>query len=275
MDKLLRILQKKPKLYEKTQYNIWDNEHVSKGMLQAHLNESLDSASRNIKFVNSSVNWISILFPPTRYHNLLDLGCGPGIYTERFYQKGYHVTGIDISKRSIDYARQFAKKNEMNIHYILGNYIELEFQRSYDLITLIYCDFGVLSPHERYTLLKKVYHSLSWQGIFLFDVFTSAKYSGYEEKHTWEAQNNGFWSSSPHLCLHSFYRYDEESTYLNQYTIVTENEICLFNVWEHTFTFQELEDDLKMIGFRDICFYGNVAGEKHFQDNTICVIAKK
>ena len=100
MDKLLSFLQVKPKLYEKTQYNIWDNDYVSKGMLQAHLDESLDSASRNIKFVNKSVNWISELFPPTKYHNLLDLGCGPGIYTERFYNRGYYVTGIDISKRS-------------------------------------------------------------------------------------------------------------------------------------------------------------------------------
>ena len=137
MDKLLSFLQVKPKLYEKTQYNIWDNDYVSKGMLQAHLDESLDSASRNIKFVNKSVNWISELFPPTKYHNLLDLGCGPGIYTERFYNRGYYVTGIDISKRSIMYAKQSAMKNNMNIDYILNSYIEYEFQKTFDLVTLI------------------------------------------------------------------------------------------------------------------------------------------
>ncbi len=165
MDKLLSFLQVKPKLYEKTQYNIWDNDYVSKGMLQAHLDESLDSASRNIKFVNKSVNWISELFPPTKYHNLLDLGCGPGIYTERFYNRGYYVTGIDISKRSIMYAKQSAMKNNMNIDYILNSYIEYEFQKTFDLVTLIYCDYGVLSPQERHTLLKKVYHVLSQQGV--------------------------------------------------------------------------------------------------------------
>ena len=275
MDKLLSFLQVKPKLYEKTQYNIWDNDYVSKGMLQAHLDESLDSASRNIKFVNKSVNWISELFPPTKYHNLLDLGCGPGIYTERFYNRGYYVTGIDISKRSIMYAKQSAMKNNMNIDYILNSYIEYEFQKTFDLVTLIYCDYGVLSPQERHTLLKKVYHVLSQQGVFIFDVFTPAKYYGCKEERSWEAQDNGFWSSSPHLLLHSFYCYSEQNTYLNQYVVITEDEICHYNVWEHAFTVQELKNDLEAVGFQDISFYGNFAVENNCQENKIWVVAIK
>ena len=91
MDKLLSFLQVKPKLYEKTQYNIWDNDYVSKGMLQAHLDESLDSASRNIKFVNKSVNWISELFPPTKYHNLLDLAGKTMQPLPRYVSAEFHI----------------------------------------------------------------------------------------------------------------------------------------------------------------------------------------
>lgn len=173
------------------------------------------------------------------------------------------------------YAKQSAMKNNMNIDYILNSYIEYEFQKTFDLVTLIYCDYGVLSPQERHTLLKKVYHVLSQQGVFIFDVFTPAKYYGCKEERSWEAQDNGFWSSSPHLLLHSFYCYSEQNTYLNQYVVITEDEICHYNVWEHAFTVQELKNDLEAVGFQDISFYGNVAGENNCQENTICVVARK
>ncbi len=42
---------------------------------------------------------------------LLDLGCGAGIYSELLYDKGFSVTGIDFSKRSIEYAQNHAKRN--------------------------------------------------------------------------------------------------------------------------------------------------------------------
>jgi len=32
---------------------------------------------------------------------------------------------------------------------------------------------------------------------------------------------------------------------------------------------------LEAVGFQDISFYGNVAGENNCQENTICVVARK
>ena len=57
-----------------------------------------------------------------RDSNLLDLGCGPGIYAELFYQYGYQVTGIDLSKRSISYAQASAKQKGFDIIYLRSDY---------------------------------------------------------------------------------------------------------------------------------------------------------
>ena len=85
---------KKPPLYTKTQIPFWDDEHISSQMLKAHLAPDFEGASRKLQFIEKSVRWIEELVPATSYHQLIDFGCGPGIYAEKFTQAGYKVTGI-------------------------------------------------------------------------------------------------------------------------------------------------------------------------------------
>jgi 2-polyprenyl-3-methyl-5-hydroxy-6-metoxy-1,4-benzoquinol methylase len=91
-------------------------------MLKAHLDPTWDAASRNHAFIAKSVDWITQIAPPMQYMKLLDLGCGPGLYAERFNTKGYEVTGIDYSHRSLDYARNSALQNGSDITYIYQDY---------------------------------------------------------------------------------------------------------------------------------------------------------
>ena len=98
MKDLLKILKEKPALYEPSPRNMWDDPHISKQMLAAHLDEGFDSATRKMGFVKESVGWIACTLPPARYKRLLDLGCGPGIYAELFCRNGYEVTGVEDRK---------------------------------------------------------------------------------------------------------------------------------------------------------------------------------
>ena len=102
MKNIFSIICEKPELFEESQKNMWNDEYISKNMLKAHLNKNLDSATRNYDFVKQSVEWIARILPPTEYPNLLDLGCGPGIYGELFFEKGYNVKGVDLSERSME-----------------------------------------------------------------------------------------------------------------------------------------------------------------------------
>jgi len=79
----------KPVLYAPSTSAFWDDEHISKGMLQAHLNPNWEAASRKHDFIDKSVNWIAGVAPPTEFKFLLDLGCGPGLYSERFSSAGF------------------------------------------------------------------------------------------------------------------------------------------------------------------------------------------
>jgi 2-polyprenyl-3-methyl-5-hydroxy-6-metoxy-1,4-benzoquinol methylase len=273
---LLNLLKERPKLYEPSTSKFWDDEHISKGMLEAHLNPEWDAATRNHKFIDKSVEWITGITEGNENSKLLDLGCGPGLYAERFYHKNYQVTGIDFSARSVQYASESAKSKGLQITYLYQNYLLLSYQEEFDVITLIYCDFGVLSDLDRKTLLDRIYHALKPGGTLIFDVFTPKRYEGIKENNHFSYHKEGFWNKEPHTCLESLYRYDECNTILNQCIVLTENTTQCYNIWEHTFTPEELRKDLTQANFKKYEFYGDVAGAEYSEDkDIICVVARK
>ena len=266
----------KPELYAPSTANFWDDEHISKGLLTAHLNPDWDAATRNHTFLEKSVAWITEIAPPLPYKQLLDLGCGPGLYAERFYNEGYSVVGVDFSKRSIAYAKEVSSQNKSNIQYHYQNYLHIDFTEQFDLITLIYCDYAPLSKSNRQLLLNLVYRALKPTGKFIFDVFTPKMRK--PESHSWYySQDSGFWHESPHLCLESVYQYDDEDkTELRQTIVCTEEAINCYNIWDHFFTKESLLSEIQPIGFSNCEFYGDVAGaEFSVASETICCVLTK
>jgi len=267
---------KKPELYAPGTGLFWDDEHISKGLLEAHLNPDRDAATRKHDFVEKSVRWISSIAPPEQYKKLLDLGCGPGFYAELFHKAGYVVTGIDFSRRSIEYAKKQAECNKSNIVYHYRNYLTIDYKEQFDVITLIYCDYAVLSITDRHLLMEKAYQALKPNGKFIFDVFTPRMRKS--ESHTWYyCENGGFWSEKPHICLESVYQYDDEdNTELTQTIVITEDTVKCYNIWDHYFTREALVSEIQHAGFGSYEFYGDIAG-KEYSDagETICVVLTK
>jgi SAM-dependent methyltransferase len=266
----------KPKLYTPSTNKFWDDEHISKGMLAAHLNPNWDAATRKPEFLDRSVNWISKIAPSSQYKFLLDLGCGPGLYAERFNNAGYSVTGVDFSRRSISYAKEQSLFNNSNIEYNYQNYLTIDYVEQFDIITLIYCDYAALSIADRLILLEKVYRALKPDGKFIFDVFTPLMRKN--EGRIWDySEKGGFWSEKPHICLESVYQYDDEDkTELRQAIVITDESVNCYNIWDHFFTKETLISEIRPIGFNSFEFYGDIAG-KEFSDTgeTICCVFTK
>ena len=146
----LTSIFEKPKAFEHANSTeLWNNPYISTQMLLAHLDPNIDSASRNKKFMGRSIHWIVQKFNVTDLKSkILDLGCGPGLYTHEFAKAGAQVTGIDVSRNSIEYASKKAKEENLDIEYINANYVTYDFKKKYDLVTLIYDDYCVLSPDD-------------------------------------------------------------------------------------------------------------------------------
>lgn len=169
---LLHYVSCKPSLYAPSTKAFWDDEQISRFMLEAHLDPNLEAATRKYDFVCASAAWILEHWKPQNGDRLLDLGCGPGIYAELFCKGGLSVTGLDISRRSIAYAKEQAKEKRLDIEYLCENYLDMDYEDCFDIVTLIYCDFGVLSPSDRHRLLRKVRKALRKDGFLVLDGFT-------------------------------------------------------------------------------------------------------
>lgn len=276
----LAALMKRPKLYEKgtSEYSeIWTDEHISKGMLDAHLNPDWDAATRNHTFVQNAAKWIGTIAPAAKYPVLLDLGCGPGIYAELFHGVGYQVTGVDFSKRSITYAQNSAKEKGLPIEYNLQNYLTLNFVEQFDLATLIYFEYGVFTLEDRVKLLANIHAALKPGGLLIFDINTPPYLADHEESASWNYESNeSFFSPHPHLELNSVFLYEGKRTKCDRHIIITEQGVKSFNLWEHTFTKDELVHDLSVAGFGVKNFYGNIVGADYTDEGKeVCVIAQK
>lgn len=165
---LLKTAQK-PEIYTQGTAVMWVDEYISTQLLETHLNPDIELASRKKATIASTVEWILQRVPGDRL-SILDLGCGPGLYTEKLAENGHKVTGMDFSANSIRYARKSATSKRLNITYIQQNYLELAEENKYDLILMIFTDFGVLLPDQREILLGNIYRALKPGGKFLFDV---------------------------------------------------------------------------------------------------------
>lgn len=239
-----------PKPYDKGTAVMWTDKYISKQLLASHINSDIDIASRKAESIDLTTQWIiKQLGDKAR---VLDLGCGPGLYTQRIANAGHRVTGMDFSQSSIDYAKQQADSAGLDIDYVCGNYLETDFGSGYDLIMMIYCDFGVLSLEDRQRLLSKVYDALSPGGMFIFDTLNEKTIKNLTFQKSWEIAEHGFWKSTPYLHLSESFHFPENKATLDQHIVINEdgnNQIYRF--WNHYFDSADIENIVLPFGFTD------------------------
>ena len=276
-DELERINDRPEPFQFYTASDLWTDEHTSKQMLSFHLNEVIDVSSRNAEFINQSTEWIATEFNIGKDSKIADFGCGPGLYAAHLAKHGAHVTGIDFSERSIEYAKDIATREQLNISYVNQNYLEFETQDRFNLVLMIMCDFCALSPTQRKRLLSKFYKILKPGGSVLLDVYSLSAFEQREETATYEEnQLNGFWSPNKYYGFLNTFKYDNEKIVLDKYTIIESERTRTVYNWLQYFTPEDLEREFKEAGLSIKGFYSDVAGTLYDpESNEFAAIANK
>ncbi len=260
-----------------TASDLWADEHTSGQMLTFHLNEDIDVSSRNAAFIDRSVEWIVSRFNVCAGTKIADFGCGPGLYATRLAQKLADVTGIDFSKRSIQYAQEVATREGLSINYVNQNYLEFETDDRFNLIMMIMCDFCALSPIQRRKMLSKFNTILNPGGSVLIDVYSLAAFCLREETATYEANLlNGFWSPNKYYGFLNTFKYEKEKVVLDKYSLIEASSTRTVYNWLQYFSPKELEKEFVECGFEIEKIYSDVAGSQ-FDPETIeiAIVAKK
>jgi 2-polyprenyl-3-methyl-5-hydroxy-6-metoxy-1,4-benzoquinol methylase len=278
MFKELKEINSRPAPFQfYTADDLWADKHTSRQMLEYHLNESVDMSSRNRNFIDRSVKWIVSRFGVNETTEIADVGCGPGLYTERLSEQGAIVTGIDFSENSIKYAKQAATRKDLEISYVLMNYLDFDTPDRFDLIIMIMCDFCALSPDQRKTMLSKFYALLKPEGSVLLDVYSLNSFKLREESANYELnQLNGFWSPDDYYCFVNTFKYDKEKVILDKYTVIEKARKRTVYNWLQYFSEDSLRNEFEENGFKIKELYSDVTGKALTSDSgEIAIVAGK
>ena len=257
----LQKLQLRPALFAPGEALFWDDPHISEQMLTAHLDAKSDAASRRPQIINGEVAWLIEGLQLDEGAALLDMGCGPGLYASRLAQRGFHVTGVDYSVRSLACAQDYAQECCLDIDYILHDYLTLDFEAQFDGVLLINGDFCTLSPGKRSQLLKNIHRALKPAGRFALDVFTRRHREHYRVANQWYVAEQGFWRRGKHIVLEEGFDYPSSDVLLNQYIIVeADGTTAVYRTWFQNYTAQSITAELQANGFSIEYFGGNLRG---------------
>ena len=261
----LMNINSKPRQFEFYDSEVlWNTPHISKKMLEFHLDAEVNSASRKKLFIERSIAWMQSYFSVKDGTRICDFGCGPGLYTLGFAQLGASVTGVDFSQNSIEYAKKIAVEEQIRINYVLDNYLDYETDEKFDLITMIMCDFCVLNPAQRRKLLQKFRSLLASGGSVILDAYQLAAFDKRQETAQYEYRlMNGFWSDQEYFGFLNVFKYPDEKVVLDKYTIVEKNREWQVHNWLQYFSLDSFKAEVQECGLEILATFADVAGSSY------------
>lgn len=103
-----------------------------------------------------------------RSGTLLDIGTGPATQANKLEEKGFEVTGTDISKEAILLAKQAYK----NIEFIQDDILKTKLTKKFDFIFDRGC-FHVIDEDKRKIYVKNVFNLLNDSGLLFLKCFSN------------------------------------------------------------------------------------------------------
>ena len=105
---------------------------------------------------------------------VLDVCCGTGIVAELLDQKGYQVTGFDISEQMILEARRKSAQTHNNVRYHVADAAELDLNESFEGAYSFFDSLNYIIEPDRLALaIRQTAKHLELGASFVFDVNTA------------------------------------------------------------------------------------------------------
>ena len=248
----------------------WNEPGFSLRMLNEHLNQAHDAASRRVEIIDQHVQFIHRWVLGGQAGRILDMTCGPGLYLERLARLGHVCHGIDYSPAAINYARRQAERELLDCTYALSDLRVADFQVNWDLAMLIYGEFNTFRPSDVRRVLQKAYHALRPGGRLLLEpsAFEQIRQIGLQEP-SWSSHNSGLFSDSPYLELSEAFWNPALKVATNRWYIVdaASSRVERYFTSYQAYTTQDYTELLASCGFEDIQIYPSLEPKKSLSAN--------
>lgn len=214
---------------------------------------------------------VDLLEPPADAR-ILDLACGWGRIAVPLAQRGYRVTGLDLSEDFLARARGAAQAAGVDIAFRRGDMREIPFAGEFDAVVMMWSAFGVLeSEEEDQKVLNAVARALQPGGRFFLDQASREWVVRHFQSRDWAEREGGV------LVLQDRELNLLESRNYVRMTIVEPDGSR--RGYEHTFRFYTLTELVEMLGRAGLAFrtvWGDFDGSPYeLHSRHMIVLAEK
>lgn len=257
----------------------WNDPDFSRRMLREHLTQAHDAASRRTAIIEEHIEWIQQEVLNNRASRVLDLGCGPGLYSSRLAQRGHTCVGIDFSPASIEYAREVARSQQLACDYRLDDVRHADYGTGYDLAMFIFGELNPFRPEDAQHILSKMVAALNEDGRLLLEVstFAAVQRQGHQRS-TWYTLEHGLFSNRPHLVLFESFWNEAQAVAIERFYVIDAetNEVTRHCISTQAYTGEQYRSLIQAAGLTDITFYPSLTGKPdERQADFIAIVASK
>lgn len=257
----------------------WDDPDVSRRMLKEHLSQRYDAASRRTSIIKKHVNWIHHFILNEQPSRILDLACGPGLYSFRMAMLGHECEGIDFSPASIDYANARAKKDHLSCKFRQEDIRAADYGEGFDLVMQVFSEFNTFDPEDACLILNRSWQALKPGGRLLLEVpnFDAVEQLGNQPS-VWYTERQGIFSDEPYICLTESFWNEEDALAIERYYVIQNDsgEIKLFINTTRAYEEEQFAAFLETAGFSKIEFHPSLTGSREQQlDGMIVILATR
>ncbi|MDD9942207.1 MAG: class I SAM-dependent methyltransferase [Myxococcales bacterium] len=250
----------------------WDEPGFSRRMLEEHLSQAHDLASRREPVIEAHVDFIRRQLRHRQADGqvdgqaarVLDLGCGPGLYLHRLARLGFQCRGIDFSPAAIGHGREVAASEQLECSFEQADLREADFGEGYEGVLLLFGQINVFERERAQDILRRARAALVPGGKLVLEAQELEAVRGEARTTTdWRAMQAGLFSSTPHLLLHERF-WDEPSLTATERWYVVDAETAV--VQRHAastcgYTGDGLRRLLTTVGFGKVDLYPSLTGE--------------
>jgi SAM-dependent methyltransferase len=188
-----------------------------------------------------TVDLFERIIQPTQPLRILDLACGNGRHAIEFARRGHVVTGVDLSIRLLDIAREQAANEQRHVVFQRDNMRQLSFVNAFDAVVSLFTSFGYFEDDsENNLVIASVSRALVPGGWFMLDFFHAEYVMRNLTPHD-EQRRDGMTIVQERSIVDG--RIDKEIT------ISTEDGSQTFFESVRLFTFDDLRDMYEQNGF--------------------------
>jgi len=213
---------------------------------------TVQQASKTDEQTEEEASFIKRCLDAPASGSLLDVPCGVGRHSIAMAKRGFHVTGVDISKGLLDRAEKAAEGQDCKPFWVNQDMQTVDWQDKFDGAYCYWGSFGYFDDEGNTDFLRAVYRSLKPGARFLIDT------------HTVETLLPKLGHTRSWKRVGETYVLDENS--YNPYTSRTETTWTLIHEGEcfeqstsiRLYTLRELQKLVEEVGFSVVAQYGDL-----------------